>query len=140
MSTVSSTNGSGTSQAIWQQQMQQRKTDWQSLASALQSGDLTGAQQAFSSLQAMQTGGNQGASSTSPISSDFTALGKAIQSGDLNAAQTAFQKLQTDMQTMRAHHHHHHQGGTTQNTSDSDSDNSSTTDSTSSVSGVNTLA
>ncbi len=73
----------------------QRQQDFQDLASALQSGDLTGAQNAFAALQKLQQGrhtqsGQQGNSSTNPISTDITALGKALQSGDISGAQSAF--------------------------------------------------
>jgi hypothetical protein len=111
----------------------QRQQDFQNLASALQSGDLTGAQTTFAALQKLQQGrqtqsGQQGNSSTNPISTDITALGKALQSGDISGAQSAFATLQKDFQSLQQgqggqpvgghhhHHHHHHHGESTQDT------------------------
>ena len=105
----------------------QRQQDVQNLASALQSGDLPGAQTAFAALQKLRPGGQtrngqQGNSSTSPISRDFSALGNALQSGDIAGAQSAFATLQKDVQSLQhgqggspvgGHHHHHHHGGRT---------------------------
>lgn len=100
------------------QQRQQEVTD---LANALTSGDLSGAQQAFSMLQQftskpsansqIQTG-QQGAGSDT-ITADINALGQALQSGDLKTAQTDFTQLQKDIQSMGlGHHHHHHKAST----------------------------
>jgi len=108
----------------------QRKQDFTSLANALNSGNLQGAQQAFASLQQdMQTirqgresghadqGGDhrgggrsnvQGASSQRQ--QDFTALANALKSGNLQSAQQAFATLQQDMQAIRQDHRHHHGG------------------------------
>ncbi len=112
-----------------QSNFKQRQQDFQNLASALQSGDLTGAQNAFAALQKLQQGrqtqsGPQGDSSTNPIRTDITALGKALQSGNISDAQTAFATLQKDFQSLQQgqggqpvgghHHHHHHHGGSTQ--------------------------
>ncbi|MHB9119606.1 MAG: hypothetical protein ACYC2R_15245 [Burkholderiales bacterium] len=114
----------------------QRKQDFSSLASALKSGDLQGAQQAFASLQQdkqtiQQSRGAQGAGGGdsdgdndgsksgqagaqgigSQRSKDFAALSSALGSGDLQGAQQAFATLQQDIQTSRQGHHHHHQQG-----------------------------
>ena len=102
---------------------QQRASDFKTLAQSLQSGDLSGAQSAFASLQ--QLAGAQSAStqasttassSTNPIASDFASLGQALGSGDLSSAQQAFAKLQQDMQGVHGGHHHHHGHGTAQPT------------------------
>ena len=106
-----------------------RRQDFAQLASALQSGNLAGAQQAYGALQQGQ--GASGGSSTSinnsvnnPITTDFAALGKALSSGDLNGAQSAFSQLQSDLKSAqgtqqgpaqttagtKGHHHHHHGG------------------------------
>lgn len=107
----------------------QRKQDFAALSSALNSGDLQGAQKAFAALQqdkqsiqqsrgaqgADQDGDNDGSKASSGASQrdqDMTALGNALNSGDLKAAQQAFSNLQQDMQASRAKHHHH--GGNTQ--------------------------
>jgi hypothetical protein len=100
-----------------------RRQDFAQLANALQSGNLSGAQQAYAALQQAQ--GAQTASGTStsnnPVTTDFAALGKALESGNLNGAQSAFSQLQTDIKsaqgtqqgstgaaTAKGHHHHHH--------------------------------
>ncbi len=96
-------------------------SDFSNLVTAIQSGDLKSAQNAFSQIQSLmqssqgtttqQTNGQQ-----SQLSSDFAALGKALQSGDISGAQDALKKLGQDMQTQstgKAHHHHHHHGGGT---------------------------
>jgi hypothetical protein len=117
--------------------LQQRRNDFQQLAQALQSGDLSGAQAAFSDLTSLnQNRGVQSANST--ISNDFSAIGQALQSGDLAGAQQAFATLQQDVQSafqqsggsaqssqqvtqqaqqsQAAHHHrHHHVGNPSQN-------------------------
>jgi hypothetical protein len=97
------------------------RADFSALASALNAGDLSGAQSAFSALQSLQpgrfgnsssAGGATSANSASPINTDIAALSKALQSGDLTGAQTAFKKVQQDMGSVqRGHHHHHKQGG-----------------------------
>jgi len=104
---------------------QQWQQDFQSLAKALQSGDLSGAQQAFQALQQLRSNASvsptgqtgQAKSSSNPLSTDVSALGSALQSGDLSGAQAAFSKLQQDMQALAAthhRHHHHHAGSATQ--------------------------
>ncbi|MBZ0090671.1 MAG: hypothetical protein K8F27_00395 [Sulfuricellaceae bacterium] len=120
----------------------QRKQDFSTLASALKSGDLQGAQQAFASLQQdnqtiQQSRGAQGAGGASSgggdadgdndgsksgqagaqgvggqRAKDFAALSSALGSGDLQGAQQAFATLQQDIQTSRQGHHHHHPQGT----------------------------
>jgi len=84
----------------------QRKQDFQNLASALQSGNLATAQQAFAQLQkdslnVSQSQNGQNSGQTTPLQ----ALASALQSGDLTGAQQAFSQLQ---QNIKVHHHHHH--------------------------------
>ncbi len=78
------------------------------LAKAINSGDLTGAQQAYAVLS--QTLGsnadNPSASSNDPVSQALAAIGQALQSGDIGAAQQALSSLQ-QAQGARGHHHHH---------------------------------
>ncbi len=117
---------------------QQIRKDFAALKTSLTSGDLTGAQQAFATLQQdMQSIGLAGSSqqtatttatqASSPLDTDLNALGAALKNGDTSGAQQAFATLQKDMQQMRRsqggqqtqkahHHHHHHHGGSTQNT------------------------
>ena len=103
-------------QANGQNNVKQFRQDFQDLASALQSGDLSGAQQAFAALQQLlpnpsagsQTSTGQQGNGQNPFSADFSALDQALKSGDLKGAQDAFAKLQQDMQSVKGHHHHHH--------------------------------
>lgn len=89
-----------TSSSIYQELQtfyQTRQSDLQALGSALQSGDLKAAQQAYSQLVSLGQSGPFG--STQPFqhsdrASDFAAIGQALSSGDLAGAQTAFAKLQ----------------------------------------------
>ncbi len=99
--------------------------DFQTLAKALNSGDLSSAQSAFSALQTdlQKIGGNQQASqssSSSTLQNDIKTLGDALKAGDLSGAQKAFATLQQDAQNQvqqgHHHHHHHHQVSTDQST------------------------
>ncbi|MBS1707336.1 MAG: hypothetical protein JSS65_01300 [Armatimonadetes bacterium] len=92
------------------------KASLDALGSALQSGDLSGAQTAFANLQAAHKGhhhhggataaGGRGNdhdgddkkvnSSKSAFGADFKALATALQNNDLAAAQQAWTKLQAD--------------------------------------------
>jgi CubicO group peptidase (beta-lactamase class C family) len=103
---------------------QQGQQDFTSLADALQSGDLSGAQSAFASLLQLfpnlspsansptqstaTSSAASSSSSTSSITNDLSTLGQAIQSGDLTGAQNDFSKLTQDMQSIGGGHHHHH--------------------------------
>src|SRR5580698_7094627 len=93
----------------WQNPFQEIKQDFQQLASALQSGNLSGAQSAYSNIQQLLQG-NQGSSTSNTgststgsntLQNDFAALGQALQSGDLSTAQSAFAQLQSDFQASR---------------------------------------
>lgn len=89
--------------------------DFSALGQALQSGNLSDAQNAFSTLQQdlqqsgqvhhhhhhhhyHHNGGSQGVNfggqASNPITQAFDALGKALQSGDLTTAQQAYSTLQ----------------------------------------------
>src|SRR5271169_6776687 len=75
---------------------QTRQTDLKQLGSALQSGDLNGAQQAYSALAALGQNGpfaNSEPFSNSGRAQVFQAIGQALQSGDLAGAQAAFVTL-----------------------------------------------
>jgi thioredoxin-like negative regulator of GroEL len=78
------------------------------LTGAIQSGDLSAAQNAFAALTQAQP--NQG---SGPFSQALSQIGDALQSGDIGKAQQALAALQQQMQAMKgAHHHHgHHHGG-----------------------------
>ena len=75
---------------------QNRQGDLTELGSALQNGDLNGAQQAYNALAALgQSGpfGNSEPFSKSSRAQAFAAVGEALQSGDLAGTQTAFATL-----------------------------------------------
>ena len=120
----------------------QFRQSFNDLAQALQSGDLSGAQSAFSELQQLRQsfqsahhGQGKGNDKNGPLKSDIAALDQALQSGDISKAQEAFKKLQSDMQAMRKNHHQHQTTGVqnqadinattplTNSTSDADGDN-----------------
>ena len=106
VSGVSSTEGSyqTNQQTGWQQVV----NDFNQLGQALQSGSLTGAQQAFTTLQQDMQSVSQSQSSQGQSTQQQSALnqlGQALQSGDLSGAQQAFAALKTSQ------HHHHHSGG-----------------------------
>jgi hypothetical protein len=93
---------------------QQRRQDFNSLASALQSGDLSSAQSALAAFQkdlpsTSQANASQPFGQNSQANTDFQRLQSALQSGDLSGAQKAFASLKTDFQPAQgAHGHHHH--------------------------------
>ncbi len=92
--TVSGISSSSDLQQAWLAKMQQRKQDMSQLGSALQNGDLSGAQQAFADLQSLRASGGQngsgdttsgsGASSTNSANNvDASQLVSMLQGGDL---------------------------------------------------------
>jgi soluble cytochrome b562 len=127
-----------TYQANWQNNLSQVRQGFQTLASALQSGNLTDAQSAFAALQQLlpnfsagsagnQTQNGQSGSGQNQFATDFSALGQALQSGNVTQAQKAFATLQQDMQSVQGHHHHHrhHHGSASTQSTDSTTSNSS---------------
>ena len=73
-----------------------RQADLKQLGSALQSGDLAGAQQAYSALAVLGEGGpfaNSEPFSKSSRVQAFNAIGEALQAGDLARAQASFATL-----------------------------------------------
>ncbi len=94
---------------------------FQQLGQDLQSGNLSGAQSAFSSLQKLipQSSSTSASESNSPIAQAFSQLAKDLQSGNLSAAQQDYTTIQQDFQNLAAQgqaqategHHHHHGGG-----------------------------
>jgi hypothetical protein len=67
---------------------------WAQVGSTLNSGNLAGAQKAFSSLKSLYEENHPGATPSGPLASDITSLGQALKSGSLSAAQSAFSTLQ----------------------------------------------
>jgi DNA-binding FadR family transcriptional regulator len=129
----------------YQNKVQQQQQDFQALGSALQSGNLSGAQTAFAALQQQlqsqsaqttQQPSSSNSSSSNPVSSDFQTLSNALQSGNLSDAQNAFAQLQSDLQTQRGHGHHHHHGGS-RGASSAPAQTSTTSSSSSSASDPN---
>lgn len=113
MSSVSSLlPNTNTSQATGAPNFQQIQSDFQSLSTALQSGNLANAQQAYSALKsaAPELFQTSSPSSSDPLTSALTSIGSALQSGDITGAQTAMASLQ---QAAKGHHHHHHGTGST---------------------------
>ncbi len=140
VSNVSSTVNpySNAVQNPWSQRIQ----DFQALQSALQSGNLSGAQQALAAFQqdqpkSSQAVSNSSASSqTSPVAKDLQALQSALQSGNLSGAQQAFASFKQDVQSAGgAHRAHHHHGGhhATTGTQPAEDTSTSATSSTSAV-------
>ncbi len=62
----------------------------------LQSGNVSGAEQTFSSLLPP---GMLPSNASGPIATDFASLGKALSSGILSQAQNALSQLSTDLKT-----------------------------------------
>jgi len=110
ISPLSSSLVSDLSQQHRQNPFQEIRQDFEQLAGALQSGDLSDAQSAYSSIQQLlqsyqgssnTSAGSSGTSTANTVQNDFAALGQALQSGDLTQAQSAFSQLQTDVQSAR---------------------------------------
>jgi hypothetical protein len=88
------------------------------LVSALNFGDLFGAQQAFSALGQLQSSG-QGplANSKTPFAQALGQLGQALQNDDVTAAKQALSTLPPGLARLHGHHGHHgHQGVNDQST------------------------
>jgi len=86
--------------AKWQMQRQ----NFNQLSTALQSGDLAGAQKIFESISANSA---KAADPTSPLGK----VGQALQAGDLQGAQKAFAAMRSG-----GHHHHAEASASTQTT------------------------
>jgi hypothetical protein len=91
-----------TSSALTQQQyFQTRQGDLQQLGQALSSGDVAGAQTAFSKIVALGQSGpfnNGDPFAIAQREQDFTDIGHALQSGNLAGAQLAFTSLKNTFQ------------------------------------------
>lgn len=106
------TNPYQTYQTTGQNNFAQFLQDLQSIGSALQSSNLTGAQSAFAQLQQLlpnsSTSNQTQNGQQNPIATDMNALSSALSSNNVSDAQAAYAKLQQDMQAVQGHHHHHH--------------------------------
>jgi hypothetical protein len=95
-----------------QSKYNQPAQDFQSLAGAIQSGNLSTAQTALTAFQQDIQNNPQGplatalSDSNSQISKDLQSLQTALQSNDVSGAQTAFAAVKQDLKAL--HHHHHH--------------------------------
>ncbi|MFI5303206.1 MAG: hypothetical protein ACHQYP_00300 [Nitrospiria bacterium] len=86
------------------------------LGSALQSGNLTGAQQALTAFEQvlnMSKTGNpsqtfSSSSGNNKLSSDLSALENDLKSQNTTSAQADFNQLIQDLQSVQKGHHHHH--------------------------------
>jgi hypothetical protein len=98
------TPGTGSRGSRIQHQFGQAAQDFKALQSALEAGDLSGAQDAFASLQKNMKPNPRGSEAssqlseaTSRVAKDFAALQTALQGGDLSGAQSAFATLKQDL-------------------------------------------
>ncbi len=99
ISAISASNASSIST------FQQDRQAFNQLTSALQSGDLASAQDAYNTLAASPM-----AQGNSPFAQAMQQIGKDLQSGDAASLADA-QKVLSSLQQARGHHHHHHGGG-----------------------------
>jgi hypothetical protein len=86
-------------------------TEFQQLTQALQSGNLTNAQQLFSALNNSSTSSNL---LSAQIKQELGNLGSALQSGDLAGARQAYSSVQQNLQSpshIAAHHNRPVHGG-----------------------------
>jgi hypothetical protein len=106
--------------------------EWGNLVSALNSGSLSGAQQAYSSLNGLLSS-SQSSSTTAnnPLSQALSQIGQALQNNNLTGAQQALTSLQ---QSQGSQHHHHHGGG--ENSANSASTSGSSTATSSETIGI----
>jgi len=116
-----------TSASTLQSSQKQSQTEFQQLAQALQTGNLSSAQQVFGALT--QNAPSSTAILNTQLGQDFSALGSNLQTGNLTTAQKAYAAVQQDVQNAgggQVHHHHHHGGHVAPNptTAPSSSDDS----------------
>jgi outer membrane protein assembly factor BamD (BamD/ComL family) len=103
VSAISSGNALNQSNML-QNRTQPSGTQFQQLTQALQTGNLSSAQQLFSALNNSAT--SSGLMSTQ-MQSDLSNLGSALQSGNLTGAQKAYSSVQQNVENsnhMDAHH------------------------------------
>lgn len=100
-------------------QVQNQNSPFQQLGKDLTSGNLSGAQSDFASLQQAFTQSTSGSSTASPVAQAFQQLSTDLKSGNLSGAQTDYTTLQQDLQSQSPHLHNHHKmrtgGGPDQN-------------------------
>jgi hypothetical protein len=75
------------------------------MVKAIKSGDLSGAQQAYATLDQMQSNGQAPAADpNSPFAQALSQIGQSLQGGNIAGAQQTLASLD---QQMHAHHQHH---------------------------------
>jgi hypothetical protein len=84
-----------------------KRQDLSQIASDLKAGNISGAEQTFSSLLPSGTSPN----GAGPIATDFAALGKALSSGIVSQAQTALSQLSADLKAKTSLGSHNLPGG-----------------------------
>jgi ribosomal protein S20 len=97
--------------------------EFQAIGSALQSGNISSAQNALTTFQqelqrTSQTAASQPFGQNTQANTDYQNLTSAVQSGNLATAQQSFSSLQSDLKSpastastqtaYKAHPHHHH--------------------------------
>ena len=90
---------------------QPQRNKFQQLTQALQSGNLSSAQQAFGALTGSATSSSL---LRVQLTQDLGKLGSALQSGNLTGARDAYSSVQENLQNSHpttAHHHRPHYGG-----------------------------
>jgi iron uptake system EfeUOB component EfeO/EfeM len=113
ISAISSSNPLNQADTL-QKNNQQQRTEFQQLTQALQSGNLTNAQNAFSALTKSAT--SSGVQSLQ-LTQDLSRLGAALQSGDFSKARQAYSSVQQNLarsNPIAVHHHRAHHGGASQ--------------------------
>ena len=109
MSSISAVSASATGSLQTVDQGSSRQQFLQ-LMKAINSGDLSGARQAYAALTQAQTDTGKQPDPNSPIGQALAQIGQALQSGDINGAQQALAALK-QQQGQGGHHHHHHAAG-----------------------------
>ena len=102
------------------------------LTNALQSGNLTAAQDAYNTLASSPI-----AQGNSPFAQALQQIGQDLQSGDIADAQKALASLQ--QQARGGHHHHHHHGGGVSGASEASKTSDSSASDPNADSSTNTL-
>jgi hypothetical protein len=93
----SATPTAASASTFWQKYISERRPEVQQLKDALQSGDITAAQQDYNNLVALGNNvlGKDNPFTRSDRALDFNAIGGALQNGDLAGAQQAFAQLES---------------------------------------------
>lgn len=105
-----SSGNTGMAQMGGVQNWQQKRQEFKKLETALQSGDLSSAQQAFATMTAKAGNATGAANANNPLAK----VGLALQAGDLKGAQQAFAALRS------SGHHHARGSASAQSTSATD--------------------